>query len=90
MSLYQKLRFENSNNQENLSLIESAADQAITYTAQHCEYALNKIWVNDDGFLTLDFVPGQKFIEAEVAYELQGLFEEKFASIINIESPEVR
>lgn len=86
MNYYAKLLFENSNNQDNLKAIEAAADKAITYTAQHCDYALNKIFVNDDGFLTLDFVPGQDIELVVVGPELQEIFNDRFHSLIQEET----
>lgn len=82
MNYYAKLLFENCNNQENLKSIEAVADKAIAYIAQHCDYALNKIWVNNDGFLTLDFVPGQDIELVVVGPELQESFNDKFYSLI--------
>lgn len=86
MNYYAKLLFENCNNQENLKAIEAISDKAITYTAQHSDYALNKIWVNDDGFITLDFVAGQDVELAVAGPELQEIFNDKFHSLIQEET----
>lgn len=67
MSLYQKLKFENSNNIEALEKIEKAAAEAIDYAAQYYEYAVDNTEVNNDGLISLTFHPGQNIEdEAEV------------------------
>lgn len=84
MNQYQKLRIENCNNQENMARIGECADKAITYTSLQCPYAFSGIWVNEDGFLTGDFIVGQmdSKTESEMAHELQNIFNQKLASLI--------
>jgi hypothetical protein len=97
MKLYQKLRFENERNADNLLKIEEAAAKAIDIMIQYAEVAISESNLNEEGFLrfTYPLEDGSGFtnvapkINLHDESELQDIFDEQFANLVRFEYSEL-
>jgi hypothetical protein len=89
MNTYQKLIIENSNNPQNIEIINNVVGEALYYMGLRCDYSIKTSDITPDGLLEIKFVEGQEIEEGEVITELSEIFYDEFNSIMKMEHSEL-